>query len=249
VTYDSRTYGERIAAVYDAWVAPAADPLTDYAVAFLARLAREGSALELGVGTGRVALPLAERRVRVHGIDASEAMVAQLRAKPGGADIPVTIGDFADLPVEGTFDLVYVVFNTFFALLSQEAQVDCFKHVAEHLAPEGFFVVEVFMPDPTLFDRNQRVSATRVELERVMVDATRYDPVYQRLSTQHVMIGKEGIVLLPVELRYAWPSELDLMARLAGMRLEGRYGGWQREVFTAASPSHVSVYVHASGEM
>jgi SAM-dependent methyltransferase len=244
MAYESSTYGDRIASVYDDWVAPVVDPQTDYAAAFLAKLAREGSALELGIGTGRIALPLAERRVRVHGIDASEAMVSRMREKAGGSDIQVTLGDFAEVPVEGSFDLIYVVFNTFFALLSQEAQLECFARVARHLAPDGFFVLEAFVPDPTLFDRGQRVSATRVEMDRVMLDATRHDPVYQRLSTQHVMIGKDGIVLLPVELRYAWPSELDLMARLATMRLETRFGGWQREVFTAASPSHVSVYVH-----
>src|SRR5262245_23018623 len=169
MAYESSTYGDRIAAVYDEWVAPVVDPQTDFAAAFLARLAREGSALELGIGTGRIALPLAERRVRVHGIDASEAMVARMREKPGGSAVQVTLGDFAEVPVEGSFDLIYVVFNTFFALLSQAAQIDCFKRVAQHLAPDGFFVIEAFVPDPTLFDRGQRLSTSRVEVDRVML--------------------------------------------------------------------------------
>ena len=244
MAYQSNTYGDRIASMYDAWVGPSVGPATDAAVAFLAELARGGTALELGIGTGRVALPLAERGVVVHGIDASEAMLERLRGKPGAEKIGITIGDFAELPVEGTFDLVYVVFNTFFGLLEQEAQVACFRRVAEHLASAGYFVIEAFVPDPTLFDRGQRVSTTRVEPDRVVLDATRHDAKEQRLSTQHVMIGKEGIVLLPVELRYAWPSELDLMARLAGLRLDARFAGWHGERFTATSPSHVSVYVH-----
>ena len=244
MSYETNTYGDRIASVYDTWVAPVVEPSTDLAVSFLARLASGGSCLELGVGTGRIALPLAERGLPVSGIDASEAMVARLREKPGGDLVNVSVGDFAAVDVDGTFDLIYVVFNTFFALLTQDEQVSCFAGVAAHLSPGGSFVIEAFVPDPTLFDRGQRVSTTRVEMDRVMIDATRHDGALQRLSTQHVMIGKEGIVLLPVELRYVWPSELDLMARLAGLRLQARYAGWQREPFSATSPSHVSVYVH-----
>ena len=246
MTYESNTYGDRIAAVYDAWVAPKIDASTADAVEFLASLAGAGAALELGIGTGRIALPLAERGVRVSGIDASEAMVARMREKPGGAEIPVLIGDFETLPVDGSFALIYVTFNTFFGLLSQEAQVRCFASVAGRLAAGGAFVIEAFVPDPTLFDRGQRVSTTRVEVDRVQLDATVHDPVLQRTTTQHVMIGREGIVLLPVQLRYAWPSELDLMARLAGLRLEARYATWRRQPFTATSPSHISVYVAGS---
>jgi hypothetical protein len=152
------------------------------------------------------------------------------------------LGDFADVGVEGEFDLVYVVFNTFFALLEQEQQVRCFFNVAAHLAPAGVFVIEAFVPDPTLFDRGQRVSTTRVDADRVQLDASQLDPVRQQVTTQHILIGAEGIMLLPVQLRYAWPSELDLMARLAGLRLRERFGGWNREAFSAASGSHVSVY-------
>jgi SAM-dependent methyltransferase len=242
MSFEPSTYGDRIASVYDAWVAPAVEQTTEPAVDFLAKLAADGSALELGIGTGRVAVLLAGRGVRVAGIDASEAMVAQLRAKPGGADLTVVVADFADVPIAGPFQLVYVVFNTFFALLDQEAQVRCFRAVAEHLEPAGRFVIEAFVPDPSMFDRGQRVSVTQVEVDRVRLDATRHDPVAQRVTSQHVLIGEEGLVLMPVQLRYAWPSELDLMARLGGLALEARYGGWTREPFTAASPSHVSVY-------
>jgi SAM-dependent methyltransferase len=242
MTYEASTYGDRIAAIYDSFVAPAVESTTQAAVAFLAELAGGGPALELGIGTGRIALPLAERGVAVHGIDASEAMLARLSEKPGGAELPVTIGDFADVGVEGKFKLIYVVFNTFFGLLSQDEQLRCFANVAAHLELEGHFVIESFVPDPTLFDRGQRVSTTLVDVDRVRLDATRHDPVAQRVTTQHVHIGKDGIMLLPVQLRYAWPSELDLMARLAGLRLVHRFGGWQGEPFTASSPGHVSVY-------
>jgi SAM-dependent methyltransferase len=240
--YAPDTYGNCAALFYDAWVATRVDSTTQPAVAFLAELAGDGAALELGVGTGRVALPLATRGARVHGIDSSEAMVAQLRAKPGGAEIQVAFGDFADVAVDGTFRLIYVVFNTFFALLSQDDQLRCFRNVAAHLEPGGRFVIEAFVPDPTLYDRNQRLSTTRIEVDRVQLDAAHYDPVEQKVTSQHILIGKEGIVLLPVQLRFAWPSELDLMARLAGLKLEARFGGWQGEAFTAASASHISVY-------
>jgi SAM-dependent methyltransferase len=199
-------------------------------------------ALELGIGTGRIALPLAARGVNVQGIDASEAMIARLREKAGGDAIPVTIADFGEVTVEGEFNLVYVVFNTFFALLTQEAQVRCFARVAERLTPTGAFVIEAFVPDPARFDLGQRVSARRVEVDRVQLDVSRHDPVNQVTIAQHILIGKEGIVLLPVQIRYAWPSELDLMARLAGLRLAARFQGWQREPFTSTSPGHVSVY-------
>jgi SAM-dependent methyltransferase len=228
--------------VYDALLPPRVDVSTEQAVEFLAGLAGTGPVLELGIGTGRIALPLASRGITVQGIDASESMVERLRAKPGGADIPVTIGDFVSLPVVGRFSLIYVVFNTFFALLSQDDQVGCFAQVAEHLAPGGAFVIEAFVPDPSMYDRGQRVSTSRVEVDRVQIDAATLDPVTQRVTSQHVLIGKEGILLLPVQLRYAWPSELDLMARLAGLHLEARYAGWQREPFIATSPGHVSVF-------
>jgi SAM-dependent methyltransferase len=218
---------------------------TDAAVAFLVELARAGPALELAIGTGRIALPLAERGIDVHGIDASEAMVARLRSKQGGERIPVTIGDFADVPIEGRYTLVYVVFNTLFALQTQEAQIRCFRNVAACLADDGVFVVEAFVPDLSRFDRDQRIETERVGLDQVWLGAARHHPVEQRVESQHVLLSEQGIRFYPVQIRYAYPSELDLMARLAGLQLRARFGGWRREPFTAASAMHVSVYERA----
>jgi SAM-dependent methyltransferase len=242
-SYGPATYGDRIASMYDAFLPPGVQANTDAAVAFLRGLAGDRRVLELGIGTGRVALPLAALGVDVHGIDASEAMLARLREKPGGAALPVTVGDFADVEADGEFGLVYVVFNTFFALLSQVDQVRCFRNVAAHLETHGRFVIEAFVPDPTLYDRGQRVNATRVEVDRLQLDVTRHDPMAQQVISQHVLIGADGIVLVPVQLRYAWPSELDLMAALAGMELDSRAAGWRGDAFGATSSSHVSVYV------
>ncbi len=241
--YTAATYGDHIAEIYDELYAGMFDE--EAQVALLVELAAGGRALELGIGTGRLAIPLAERGVEVHGIDASEAMVARLRAKPGGEAIPVVIGDFADVPVEGRFTLIYVVFNTFFALLTQEDQVRCFQNVATHLEDNGVFLVEAFVPDPTRFVRDQNVQTSRVGIGRVVIDAARHDPVFQRVFTQHIHITEAGIRLYPVHLRYAWPSELDLMARLAGLQLRARWGGWRGEPFTSASTMHVSVYERA----
>jgi SAM-dependent methyltransferase len=238
--YEAETYGERIAARYDELYADL-DP-TD-AVGTLADLAEgRGPVLELAIGTGRIALPLNERGVEVHGVDASEAMVARLRSKPGGEAIPVTMGNFAEVPVEGRYGVVFVAFNTFFGLTTQEEQVRCFENVAGHLTDDGVFVIEVFVPDVARFDRRQRVSAINVELGEVQLEATKYDPVAQRSSTQHVFVSPSGVELIPVVIRFAWPAELDLMARVAGLRLHERWGGWDRQPFTADSGHHVSVY-------
>jgi SAM-dependent methyltransferase len=241
--YRKETYGDRIADVYDALMTVLPDP-ADCADR-LAELAGPGPALELGIGTGRVALPLAAGGVEVHGIDASEAMVERLRAKPGGDAITVTFGDFADVPVEGSYPLVYVVFNTFFSLLTQEDQVRCFAAVAGHLAPGGAFVVTGFVPDQTLHPGGQSVRTFQLGLDLVRLDAALHDPVAQRVDFQHVVLSGGGIRLYPGAVRYAWPSELDLMARLAGLRLRERWGGWRREPFDRASRGHVSVYEHA----
>ena len=243
--YTAATYGDKIAEVYDvmypmrASVVPTVDAL--------AKLAGEGPALELGIGTGRVALPLAARGIEVHGIDASEAIVDQMRAKLGGNDIPVTIGDFSEFSiVDGNqpkkFSLVYVVFNTLFQATSQEAQVQCFQSVAAHLTDEGIFLVEAFVPDPKRFTRNQNISAGRVESDLVSIDISRHDPVNQIVHSQHLFVDESGIKLYPVQVRYSWPSELDLMARLAGMRLRERWGGWDNSPFTASSKNHISIY-------
>lgn len=238
--YDESTYGERIAETYDA--RPEIPTDTDATVAFLAELAGAGPVLELGIGTGRVALPLATGGLQVGGIDSSPAMVGKLRAKAGGAAIAVTMGNFADVAVEGRFSLVFVVFNTFFALLSQDDQVRCFANVAARLLPAGAFVIEAFVPDLTLFNRGQRVDATRIDADEVILDASRLERGNQYIRAQHIHLKDGGVRLYPVQLRYAWPSELDLMARLAGMRLRERWAGWRHEVFTSESRKHVSVY-------
>ena len=232
------TYGALHAARYDEDVAPP----TAAVVEAIAGLAAGGSVLELGIGTGRVARPLARRGLRVEGIDASPEMVARLRAKPGGDAIPVAIGDFADCAVEGTFDLAILLFNTLFCLPSQEAQLRCFRNVAARLSAGGAFLVEAFVPDLARFQGGQAVRATRVERDVVTLEAVRHDPVAQRIATQTIEITDRGVRLLPIPIRYAWPSEIDLMARLAGLALESRWGGWDRSPLTAESRAHVSVY-------
>jgi SAM-dependent methyltransferase len=215
----------------------------DAAVAFLAEVANGGPALELAIGTGRIALPLAARGIRVDGIDSSPAMVARLRAKPGGEDLTVTMGDFADVAVDGACRLVYVVYNTLFNLLRQDDQVRCFQNVAAHLLDDGVFVVEAFVP--TFLHRlqgHQHVDTEELGLDEVWLDVGRHDPVAQTLEESHVRISPEGVRLNPIVTRYAWPAELDLMARIVGLRLRERRGGWGRAPFTASSPLHVSVY-------
>jgi SAM-dependent methyltransferase len=239
--YDASTYGDRIAEIYDELHEGKFD--TEGAVLFLAELVGDGPALELGIGTGRVAIPLAEQGFEVHGIDASGSMVDRLRAKPGGKNIPITQKDFAGVDVDGTFSLVFVVFNTLFALDTQEDQVRCFRGVADHLTADGAFVVEAFVPDVTRFGRHQqRVEAGDLSLDRVDLEVARHDPVHQVIDGHHVVITNEGTRLYPVRLRYAWPAELDLMATLAGLRLRERWGSWRRDPFSASSERHISVY-------
>ena len=236
---DPATYGERWAEVYDDLHA-GADPT---AVAVLADLAQGGRALELGIGTGRVALPLAATGVAVEGIDASESMVAKLREKPGGEDIPVTMGDLADVGRPGPFDVVFVVFNTLYVLLEQEAQVRCFGNVAKRLKPDGAFVIEAFVPDLSRFQRNQSISVAWLRDDYVSLDLSRHDPVAQQVTNQIVYLSNGSFDMRPLKIRYAWPSELDLMAQLAGMRLHARWSDWNRSPFDASSTNHVSVYV------
>jgi len=240
--YQAETYGDRIAEVYDDWYADAPFLDTEASVDLLAELAGDGPVLELAIGTGRLALPLAARGLEVHGIDASEAMVAKLRAKPGGTDIPVTMGDFADVGVEGTYPLIFVAFNTLFGLTSQEAQLRCFRNAAAHLDDGGVFLIDVFVPDLTRFDRNQRVQVNKLDTAEVQLDASRHDPVTQRIDTDHVVFTEHGTKLYPVFLRYAFPAELDLMATVAGLELKHRWAGWKKEEFGKDSHRHVSVY-------
>ncbi len=212
-------------------------------VAFLEPLARGGSALELAIGTGRIGLPLAARGIPVDGIDFSRAMVERLRAKPGGETLSVTMGDFADVPVPGRYRLVYIVFNTLFNLLTQDDQVRCFGNVAAHLEDGGAFVVEGFVPSWLHRLRDgQYVDAEAVATGSVTLDVGRHDPVAQTLDESHVELSAGGIRVAPIVSRYAWPSELDLMARIAGLRLRERWGGWERQPFTADSRNCVSVF-------
>jgi Methyltransferase domain len=206
-------------------------------------LADRGPALELAVGTGRIALPLAAREIRVDGVDISPAMVARLRTKPGGDQISVTVGDFADVPVPGTYRLIYVVFNTMFNLLTQEDQVRCFENVAAHLTDDGSFVIEAGVPGFLYRLRDdQYVDAEAIGVDEVRLDVARHDPVKQLLVESHVSLSREGVCLNPIVTRYAWPAELDLMARIAALRLKERWGGWTREPFTPTSSNCVSVY-------
>jgi SAM-dependent methyltransferase len=239
--YRAETYGERIAGIYDDWYGE----YDEATVEALCELAQGGRALELGIGTGRVALPLQQRGVEVHGIDASEAMLARLRAKPGGERIPVTVGDFAGVAVEGEFSLVYVLVNTFFGLLTQDEQVRCFENVARHLRDGGTFLIEAFVPDLTRFDGGQAVRAIRVGNDEVRFEVSQLDPASQQVTSQQVALTEEGVRLYPVKMRFAWPSELDLMARLAGLELRHRWDSWQRTPFTKESGKHISVYGRA----
>ena len=237
------SFDEAAADIYDA--APRGDELST--VALLGELARGGPALELAIGTGRIALPLAARGIRVDGVDLSPAMVSKLRAKPGGEHLSITMGNFADVPIGGTYRLIYIVFNTIFNLLTQDDQVRCFENVADHLTDDGLFVLEAFVP--TFLARlrdDQYVDAELVGVDNVRLDVGRHDAVDQRLDESHVLLSREGVRLFPIVTRYAWPSELDLMARIAGLRLQDRWAGWEREPFTSTSRNHVSVYEHRS---
>jgi SAM-dependent methyltransferase len=237
------SFGEDDADMYDTEPDVSQRRDTSATVAFLEQLAGGGPALELAIGTGRVALPLAAQGIRVDGIDFSPAMVAKLRAKPGGDQIAVTMGNFADVPVQGSYRLIFVVFNTLFNLLTQDDQVRCFENVAAHLTDDGAFVVEAFVPTYLARLRNdQYVDAEAIAINEVWLDMGRHDPVTQRLDESHVVLSREGVRMYPIVTRYAWPSELDLMARIAGLRLKERWAGWNREPFTSASSNHVSIY-------
>ena len=187
-----------------------------------------------------------KRASRSTGSTPPRAMVARLRTKPGGDKIPVTMGNFADVAVEGQYDLVFVMFNTIFALLTQDDQVRCFRNVAQHLCPAGVFVIEAFVPDLTRFSGEQSVRTISLGENEARLDAAQHDPAAQRITVQHITISKQGIRLDPVMLRYAWPAELDLMARLAGLRLQARWSNWQGEAFSSQSTKHVSIYERAT---
>ena len=239
-------FGERVAERYDERYADMADSaVVDPIVAFLADLARDGAALELGVGTGRIALPLAQRGVRVHGIDLSESMVARLREKPGAEQIGVTIGDFATARVDGTFSVAYLVANTIMNLTTQDEQVACFRNVAAHLEPGGCFVIEVVVPGLRRLPPGETFQAFDVSATHLGFDE--YDVARQGLVSHHYWIDDGKVELFSPPFRYVWPSELDLMARLAGMTLRERWAGWKHEPFTSESTKHVSVWEKTDG--
>ncbi|MGW2833402.1 class I SAM-dependent DNA methyltransferase [Streptomyces sp. NPDC001286] len=239
-------FGEEIAAGYDDSAADMFRPeVVGPVVDVLAGLAGDGRALELGIGTGRIALPLARRGVPVHGIDLSRAMVDRLRAKEGGADIGVTIGDFATTRVEGEFSVAYLVFNTIMNLTTQDAQVECFRNVARHLGPGGCFVVEVMVPELRKLPPGQNAVPFHIGETKWAFDT--YDLATQAMSSNYVTVVDGRAEHWSIPFRYAWPAELDLMARLAGLRLRDRWEDWARTPFTGDSPRHVSVWEKPAG--
>ena len=234
-------FDERVAATYDESTAEKSTPeAVEPVVDFLVGLAGSGRALELGIGTGRIGIPLAQRGVRVHGIELSKAMAARLRAKPGGEHIGVTIGDFATTPVDGTFSLAYVVFNTIMNLTTQEAQVDCFRNVSAHLEPGGCFVIEVGVPGLQRLSPGQTIQDFHVSESSWGLDE--YDVVTQGLKSHYFTFEDGQVRHSSAPFRYAWPAELDLMAQLARMSLRERWSDWTREPFTSESRQHVSVW-------
>jgi SAM-dependent methyltransferase len=234
-------FGERVAATYDESSADMFEPAAvEPVVDFLADLAGDGAALELGIGTGRIALPLAQRGVRVHGIDLSEAMVARLRAKPGAEQIGVTVGDFATARVEGSFSVAYLVFNTIMNLTTQDEQVACFENVAAHLGPGGCFVIEVMVPELQRLPPGETFVPFTVTQTRLGIDE--YDVGAQGLISHHYSVEDGELDVVSMPFRYVWPAELDLMARLAGLKLRERWSDWNRAPFTSESKKHVSVW-------
>jgi SAM-dependent methyltransferase len=239
-------FGERIAASYDESSADMFErDVVQPAVDLLADLAGSGRALELGIGTGRIAHPLAQRGVPVHGIDMSRAMVARLRAKPGGDAIGVTIGDFATTRVDGTFSVAYLVFNTIMNLTTQEAQVACFRNVAAHLEPGGCFVIEVAIPDLRILPPGQTAVPFHVSPTKWAFDA--YDVATQAMSSNYIEVVDGRGEYKTIPFRYVWPAELDLMAQLAGLRPRERWAGWKREPFTSESRQHISIWEKSTG--
>jgi len=230
------SFGPEVAARYDD--VPRGDE--DAAVAFLADAAGGRPALELAIGTGRIGLPLASAGVPVDGIELSAAMVERLRAKPGGAELDVVVGDMASAGTGRRYGLVYLVYNTIFNLLTQDEQVACFANAARHLDDDGVFVVEAAVPSAWTGEASG-VRAERVRADEVLLDVSRYDPATQLLEENHVRLSGDGVRFGPIACRLAWPSELDLMARLAGLRLAARWGGWHRQPYTGRD-LHVTVY-------
>ena len=241
MNHEDGYFGEQVAATYDQTTAELFDPaIVEPTVDFLAGLAGHGRALELGIGTGRIALPLAARGIQVHGIELSRAMASRLRAKPGGDGIGVTIGDFSAAKTDGTFSLAYLVRNTIMNLTTQAAQVACFRNVAAHLEPGGSFVIEVLVPGLQRLPPGETFQVFHVSDTHWGIDE--YDVATQGLTSHHLRIIDDRLERFSAPFRYAWPAELDLMAELAGMRLRERWSSWKREPFTSDSREHVSVW-------
>jgi len=239
--YDPAAYGEHLAADYDALYS--AIPDTEEAVACLAELAGQGAVLEMGVGTGRLALPLRERGIDVHGIEASPAMVAELRKRPGGDEIPVAVGSFAHAEIsEQRFSVVVLALHTIFGLPTQDEKISCFANAERHLDDDGVFVVEATVLDVGAFRCGQAVLPRFTSPERVELQVLRYDSATQMVQTTNVHLSSDGVRLNGFTNAYASPQELDLMARLGGLRLRERWGAWSGVPFTAASPRHISIY-------
>lgn len=217
-------------------------PETAAEVAGLSALARGGRALELGVGTGRVAIPLAASGIEVHGIDLDPRMLELLHEKPGGDRVITHLADMADVPADGPFDVVFAVFGTFFSLDTQHEQVRCFANVAQRLRTDGVFLIEALMPRPASFDQNAKVTVADATDDRVILNVTQNDPLAQTIDTRQLSITATGTTIHPIHIRYSWPSELDLMAQLAGMRLAQRWSEWDGTPFTSSDQRHISLY-------
>lgn len=237
--YGPTTFGELNADAYDALHDPGT---TEDSVELIAELAGDGDILELAIGTGRMALPLAQRGLNVSGFDASPDMLAKLAAKPGGAAIPAWIAEMASFELGQTFDFAFLVFNTLYNLTSQEAQVQCFQRVAKHLKPGGRFLVEAFMPNRERFGDNHAVRTRKVSVDSVLLEAVDHDPVTQKIDYQYIRITPDGTTLKPLPMRYVWPAELDLMARLVGLEPVEKWGGWRKEKLTPTSDMYVALY-------
>ena len=233
-------FDEKVASTYDDDVDCFSPEAVEPVVDFLAELARGGKALEFGIGTGRIALPLAMKGIEVHGIDLSSAMLAKLAEKTGGDRIFATQGDFATTSCKGSFSLVYLVFNTIMNLTTQEEQVRCFQNAASHLNPGGCFVIEVMVPALQCVPRGETNYVFELRDDRWGIDT--YDVVSQSLKSHHVRIRDRKVDLSSIPFRYVWPSELDLMARIANLKRKARWGGWKKEPFTNTSRYHVSVW-------
>lgn len=240
--YTRETYGEAWAEYYDEIFPRSDEAAVDLILGYAGSPPR---AVELAIGTGRVALPLHQRGVEVIGVDISDQMVSRLRAKPGGSEIEVVMGDFADVPVAGKYPVVYLPFNTLFGLLEQERQVECFINVAKHLEPGGRFVLDCFVPDVKRYDsHNTRMGVSSISSTREHAyELSIHQPVEQRVTSHHVRRRRDGqTIVLPIKIRYSWPTEIDLMARIAGLDLEERWGWYDKRAFNENSGQHVSVY-------